>query len=289
MRESYRFYLEKVSMYDEENILLSLPQDLRESIAMNYAKKIFHQPDNGLFGAAHPQFVAKVLPMLRPGKRMTIFVYCVSSSCFCFLLVQSNTNQFAALFFGLTMFTSLYRLLKTVLFQPHSIILLQDDIAESMFIITKGILDVEVGIVLGAKENKNVDLNEAQDFGSLKTMKEQEVVKEDKKGGSRWEGGSTSGNGGDGGNDSFYSTVNDNNTPVLPGQKRGRPTGFIKPLPGLSHIPSSHNIKQKNSTQIPSVLSRVKTNIQSASLSTKNKKIATLLAGEIFGAMAILR
>ena len=97
VRESYRFWLERVDMFHEEKILKALPHDLRETVATHYAKKIFNEP--GFFADADPQFIAEVIPMLRP-----------------------------------------------VLFQPHAKVIEQGDIAMSMFIITKGILDVSVAV-----------------------------------------------------------------------------------------------------------------------------------------------
>ena len=41
IRESYRFWLERVDMFHEEKIMKALPQDLRETVAQHYARKIF--------------------------------------------------------------------------------------------------------------------------------------------------------------------------------------------------------------------------------------------------------
>ena len=64
VRESYRFWLERMDMFHEEKILKALPHDLRETVAMHYTKKIFSEP--GFFANADPQFIAEVIPMLRP-------------------------------------------------------------------------------------------------------------------------------------------------------------------------------------------------------------------------------
>jgi CRP-like cAMP-binding protein len=185
VRESYRFWLERVSMYEEKSILNSLPQELREQIGIHYAHKIFSEP-NGLFNNAHPQFVTKVLPMLRP-----------------------------------------------VLFQPYSIILVQNDVAESMFIVTKGILDVEVKIGEEGEEGEEGEKGDGD---------EDEDEDEDERG---LKGGGSNAN---------------------LGQHRGRAlstsTGTT-PIPPLS--------------------------LSTPVVHTTNKKIATLLTGEIFGAMSLLR
>jgi CRP-like cAMP-binding protein len=202
VRESYRFWLERVSMYKEEEILVSLPQDLREKIAIHYAKKVFSEPDN-LFSNAHPQFVAKVLPMLRP-----------------------------------------------VLFQPYSTIVLQDDIAESMYIITKGILDVEVWIMMKESqqveeelERERMDNEERTPLSLLPALS------------------------------SVPSSVPPPNR--TPGQKNG--------CVSLNSNASSL-LKTKLSAPAPVLHSLPRSRIHK-----KSTKIATLLPGQIFGAMSILR
>lgn len=181
VRESYRFWLERVSMYEEKSIMNSLPQELREQIGIHYAHKIFSEP-NGLFNNTHPQFVTKVLPMLRP-----------------------------------------------VLFQPYSIILVQNDVAESMFIVTRGILDVEVKIGEKREEGEEEYKNEDEDEGNSGRLKS---------------GGSNGNLGQQRGRTLFTST---GSTPILP----------------------------------PPLLTPV--------VHTTDKKIATVLTGEIFGAMSLLR
>lgn len=241
IRESYRFWLERVDMFHEEKIMKALPQDLRETVAQHYARKIFSEP--GFFANAHPQFVAEVLPMLRP-----------------------------------------------VLFQPHSIILDQGDIAESMFIITKGILDVEV-IVVVMEDGTTSSMNKFRRRSSAKCsvrgspVKEQHDNKDKKEKQNRKH---------------TFSLGKQNNDAA--GQKKGR-ASFSKapairssspvsqPLPPSTSTTTFYgtDIRNVNMPSLPTSSSSLLSSMPIVKQHEHHKKIATLLAGQIFGEMAILR
>ena len=208
IRESYRFWLDRVDMFQEEKILEALPQNLRETISKHYAHKIF--ANDGFFVNAHPQFVADVLPMLHP-----------------------------------------------ILLQPYSTVLFQGDIAESMYILTKGILSVDVVL---------------------------EIVHVDEK----FDGGSGGGGGGGGGEEETAGERGDERSSGgESGQKLGRKNPSLQgraaypPPPPLPRHLRQHPLSRPLSPQKNKEKTRAKTR-------EKATTIATLLAGSIFGEMAIL-